>query len=75
VSIPNTLFRELKLNHHLLTALDVDNSLWHWGIHENDKLKFFPYPEDSIKPQKLKDITLDPSSKQVLIFAVDDRPR
>lgn len=50
VSIPNTLFRELKLNHHLLTALDVDNSLWHWGLHESEKLKQYLYPEDLIKP-------------------------
>ena len=39
VSIPHTLFRDLKLNHHLLTALDVDNSLYHWSGDEEYTFK------------------------------------
>jgi hypothetical protein len=64
ISISNTLFRDLKLNHHILTALDVDNSLYLWGLTSSDistPLDQLNYPNDLIKPKNIKEIVSDAS--------------
>ncbi|TNV85686.1 hypothetical protein FGO68_gene2776 [Halteria grandinella] len=73
VTIPITLFRDIKLSNDLLVSADVDNNLWRWSA---DDIELLPCGHQGLLTSfsgRMKDYFVDYSSKELILLTAEER--
>mgnify|MGYP003337541364 CR=1 FL=1 len=79
MSIPTSLYKEVKLNGGTLIGIDVDNAIWQWGINEPEDSRILrpiiTLESEDPAPSKIKEVFVEPTTDTIIVLAVDNRQR